>query len=439
MAEFEIKMPKLGESVEEATITKWFIKEGDKIDEDDALLEIATDKVDSEIPSPVAGVVKKILFKEDDLVAVGETIAIIDMEGEEEEEEEETSDKETEETKKESDSTLSQKDEKKTDKEEIKPGKSQSERFYSPLVRKMAKENNLSYEELESITGTGLNGRVNKGDVLKYLETKDTPQKEETTKDQPLKTQTSPPQFKAPIVKAADGDEVIEMDRVRQKIAEHMMMSIHVSAHVTNFIEADVTNIVIWRNKMKQKYFEREKEKLTYMPIFTEAIAKALKEYPRINASVSENKIILRKHINIGIAVALSDGNLIVPVVKDADHLNITGLSKEINRLAESARTKKLKPDDTQGGTFSISNFGTFKNLTGTPIINQPQVAIIATGNIEKKPAVIETPTGDIIGIRHKMMLSLTYDHRIIDGALGGMFLKEVADNLENFSPDREL
>lgn len=438
MAEFEIKMPKLGESVEEATITKWFIKEGDTVEEDDALLEIATDKVDSEIPSPVAGAVKKILFKEDDLVAVGETIAIIDMEGEVDETSETETETETEDSKQDTDATSSQKEEKKPQKEETKPRKSQSERFYSPLVRKMAKEHNLSDEELESITGTGLNSRVKKEDILKYLETRGKKEAEEKTTTEQPKAQ-APQQFKAPKIKPGEGDEVIEMDRMRQKIAEHMMMSINVSAHVTNFIEADVTNIVIWRNKMKQKFLEREKEKLTYMPLFTEAIAKALKEYPRINASVSENKIILRKHINIGIAVALSDGNLIVPVVKDADHLNIIGLSKEINRLAEAARTKNLKPDDTQGGTFSISNFGTFKNLTGTPIINQPQVAIIATGNIEKKPAVIETSTGDIIGIRHKMMLSLTYDHRIIDGALGGMFLKAIADNLESFSPDREI
>ncbi len=429
MSEFELLMPKLGESVQEATITKWFVKEGDKIEEEDPLLEIATDKVDSEIPSPVDGVVSKVFFKENDLVPVGKIIAVISTgkdAGEKEKpekEEEYHKEKETIEEKPArvfppSTGTVGIKEEK-------------DERFYSPLVKNIARKEGISREELNSIPGTGYNGRVKKEDILHYLEQKPgQPSAVETRKVQTTE---------APKIPVNEGDEVVKMDRMRKIIAEHMVRSKQVSAHVTNFIEVDVTNVVLWRNKVKDIFLNREKEKITYTPVFLEAIAKSLKEYPMINSSVDGENIILRKDINLGVAVALPSGNLIVPVIKRAENLNLTGLTKELNRLAANARNNKLSPDDIQGGTFSVSNFGSFKNLTGTPIINQPQTAIIAIGSIEKKPAVIETPSGDMIGIRHKMFLSLTYDHRVIDGALGGAFLKKVADYIEEFDMNRTI
>lgn len=436
MSQFEIVMPKLGESITEATITKWFKKENDLIEEDDSLLEIATDKVDSEIPSPVEGRIVKLLYKEGDVVPVGKVIAVIDLSGAESgatpvpEQKVEKADNKTTESK-----------------EPAKPEKasepSKTSRFYSPLVKNIAKQENVPLEELENLPGSGQNGRLRKEDVLGYLENRS---KSETAPkaaaEQKAGTVPAPavPTEKPKVAISVNAeDEIIEMDRLRRMIADNMVLSKQISPHVTNFIEADVTNLVLWRNKVKDEFLAREKEKITFMPVFIEAAAKALKDFPQVNSSVDGYKIILRKKINIGVAVALPTGNLIVPVVKNADHLNLLGLSKEMTRLADNARKNKLGPDDVQGGTFTISNFGTFRNTAGTPIINQPQVAILATGNIEKKPAVVETPTGDIIAIRHKMFLSLTYDHRVIDGALGGAFLRRIADYLENFDLNRSI
>lgn len=435
MSQYEVLMPKLGESITEATITKWFKKEGDVIEEDDVLLEIATDKVDSEIPSPVEGKISKILYKEGDVVPVGKVIAVISLNGEA---------STTEDTIKE-EGIKEEKQQLPPDQgptpENVKPSdsKTQSEsgRFYSPLVKTIAKQENISVQELDSIAGTGQNNRVTKDDILGYLENKKTgKQAEPAAQSKPVAAPAASPK---PSVSIGSQDEIVEMDRMRRLIADHMVMSKHTSPHVTGFVEADVTNLVLWRNKMKDEFQKREKVNLTFMPIFLEATARALRDFPQVNSSVDGYNIILRKDVNIGVAVALPTGNLIVPVVKNADNLNVTGLAKEMNRLAEAARSNKLAPDDVQGGTFTISNFGSFKNSFGTPIINQPQVAILATGNIEKKPAVIETPTGDVIAIRHKMFLALSYDHRVVDGALGGMFLRKIADYLENFDLNRVL
>jgi len=458
MALFELVMPKLGESIEEATITKWFIKEGDVIDDDDVLLEIATDKVDSEIPSPVAGKVKKILFKQDDTVAVETIIAIIDTDAEggdsdnSGDETEQASPPEAEAGPSGTDSIES------SDKAHPDPSvktsteeapeqliTSTSGRFYSPLVRKIAAEENISQGELESIAGTGINSRVRKQDLLEYIKTRKPGVKETQVPGKvPSVVEEAPkmiPSADKPrvAVSVSAGDEIIEMDRMRKLIADHMVMSKQVSPHVTNMLEADVTDIVLWRNRIKDEYLAREKEKITYLPVFLEAIIKALKDFPMINGSVDGYNIIIRKHINLGIAVALPTGNLIVPVIRDADQYNLLGLTKALNQMAEKARNNKLSPDDIQGGTFTISNFGTFRNVMGTPIINQPQAAILAIGTVEKKPAVIETPTGDIIGIRHKMFISLTYDHRIIDGAYGGAFLRKLADYMESFDGNRSI
>lgn len=442
MSTFEILMPKMGESVEEATITKWFVKVGDKVEEDDPLLEIATDKVDSEIPSPVSGTIKEIKFDVDAVVPVGTVVAVVALEGEDSDVEEITT--ETADSKPETPITevkdkpvaavaASQKPLNKEE-ETIK-----SDRFYSPLVKSIAKEEGIPLSELDKIPGSGKDGRVTKEDMLNYLKTRNAegvrPSKEivGATTDKPVTS------IQAPKVSAGAGDEIVEMDRMRKLIADHMVMSKHVSPHVTSVVEADVTNLVIWRNKVKNQFQEKYGEKLTFMPMFAEAVAKALRDFPGINVSVDGYNIIKRKNVNIGIAVALPSGNLIVPVVKQADQKNIVGLASEINRLAEAARNNKLSSDDIQEGTFTITNFGSFKNTIGTPIINQPQVAILATGTIEKKPAVIETPTGDAIAIRHKMFLSLSYDHRVVDGALGGMFLRKIADYLENADVNREI
>jgi len=431
MSEFKLVMPKLGESVQEATITKWFVKEGDKVSEEQPLLEIATDKVDSEIPSPVDGFVTKVLFKVDDLVPVGTVIAIISSEasGKESAAPEAQTPAVQETTKTEAPAAEVKQETVKSDKE--------SGKFFTPLVKTIAAEENIQLSELDNIQGTGINGRVRRDDLLNFIQNKGS--QTSTTKSAQVEVvKSEAPKHKID-VPVFPGDEIIEMDRMRKLIADHMLMSQEVSVHVTNFIEVDVTNIVTWRNKVKDEFQKREKTSITYLPIFIEAIVRGLKDFPIINASVDGNKIILHKEYNIGIAVALPTGNLIVPVVKKADQLNLVGLAKEINRLAESARANKLSPDDIKGGTFSVSNFGTFKNLTGTPIINQPQVAIIATGNIEKKLAVIETPHGDMIGIRHKMILSMSYDHRIIDGAAGGSYLRRVADYLEQFDINRTV
>ncbi len=431
MSTFEILMPKMGESVEEATITKWFVSEGDTIQEDDVLLEIATDKVDSEIPSPVAGKVKKIFYKVDDVVAVGLPVAIIEMEGTEDDSSSST------------DTVVEQKKDvasAATSTEHSANINKESDRFYSPLVRSMAKAEGISDQVLETIEGTGKDGRLTKADMTAFLENKGSAKAVARVETTPEKVVTTPKPAPTPAsVSLSAGDDIVEMDRMRKLIADHMVMSKQVSPHVTSIVETDVTNIVLWRNKVKDAFTKKHGVKITYMPIFTEAIARALRDFPGVNASVNGTQIILRKNVNIGMAVALPSGNLIVPVIKQADQKNLVGLSGDINRLANLARENKLSPDDIQGGTFTVTNFGSFHNIIGTPIINQPQVAILATGSIEKKPAVIETPTGDVIGIRHKMFLSLSYDHRVVDGALGGGFLKRVSDYLEAFDINREF
>ena len=424
MSNFQIIMPKLGESIQEGTITKWFVKEGDTIEEDDILFEVATDKVDSEIPSPVDGVVTKILYPENSLIPVGEVLALINLGGEAQQQPEE---KHTEPASK--DNLVP-----KSENTSTESKKHLSNRFYSPLVKTIAKEENISLDELEQIKGSGANGRVQKKDILGYLENKSSVSEK---LEQPLIQQ---PAHKTPApVSVGAGDQIIEMDRIRKLIADHMVMSKQVSAHVTSVVEADVTELVFWRNKNKDEFQQKYGGKITFMPVFTEAVAAALTEFPLLNSSVDGDRIIMKKDINIGIAVAKPDGNLIVPVIKNAEQKNLVGLTKELNRLADAARSNKLSLDEIQGGTFTITNFGSFRNLIGTPIINQPQVAILATGSIEKKPAVLETPTGDAIVIRHKMFLSLSYDHRIIDGALGGAFLRKIADILEQFNINRSI
>ncbi len=448
MVQFDLLMPKMGESVEEATITKWFVKEGDYVEDDDVLLEIATDKVDSEIPSPVSGTILKILYNQDQSVPVGTVIAIINTEGAEvESKKSETEQVEEDVTKAEAAEVTSlakDTDEVPVDK---KAGKiSETGKFFSPLVRRIAREENISMEELDTIEGSGRNQRVQKKDILNYIEKRKSKKEKPVTPTAPFAVDAERADVSAvPIekpkvsVSVSAEDEIIEMDRMRKLIANHMVMSKQTSPHVTNMIEADVTEIVLWRNKVKDEFLKREGEKITYLPIFLESTIKALKDYPMINSSVDGEKIIIRKKINLGIAVALPTGNLIVPVIKNADQYNLVGLTKVLNKLADDARKNKLSPDDIRGGTFTVSNFGTFRNVMGTPIINQPQVAILAIGTVEKKPAVIETPTGDIIGIRYKMFLSLTYDHRIIDGAYGGAFLRKLTDYLESFDGKRGI
>lgn len=439
MSEFKVQMPKMGESVQEATITKWFVKEGDTVEEDDLLFEIATEKVDSEIPSPVDGVVTKILFEVDSVVDVGETVAIIKVDGEADDDDDsadnqEPEEKETAEAKPQS-GTAEQPDKKD---EPVVDADAEATRFYSPLVRSIAKEENISMKELESIKGSGENGRVQKKDILAYIENGGEANK---AKSEERLQSESKPQKEMPKVSVSIGadDQVVEMDRVRKLIADHMVQSAQTAPHVTSVVEADVTNLVLWRNKVKDEFQQKYNQKLTFMPVFTEAVAAALREFPMVNASVDGDKMILRAKVNVGIAVAKPDGNLIVPVIRDADQKNLVGLTSSLNDLANRARNNKLSPDEISGGTFSITNFGSFRNIIGTPIINQPQVAILATGSIEKKPAVMETPTGDAIVVRHKMFLSLSYDHRIVDGALGGAFLRRIADLLEEFDVNRKI
>lgn len=456
MAKFEIVMPKMGESVIEATITKWLKQEGDTVEEDDSIAEIATDKVDSEIPSPVEGTIKKLLYNEGDTIAVGEVIAELDVEGEEDSEDKEDTApaKEQEETKAEaaqpekgqvpvSETDISNYSAK--DFESLKG-------FYSPLVRSIAQKENVSVEELEAIAGSGKEGRVTKRDILAYVENRQkegkaapaaSQQKAAAPKEQPSAAASQPQgaaqTVQAPSVQSWEGDNVVEMDRMRRMIADHMVTSKHVSPHVTMFIEVDMTNIFNWRNSVKNEFQQREGQKITFTPIFIEAAAKALKDFPRVNASVDGYNIIERKRVNIGMATALPDGNLIVPVIKDADQKNLLGLSKSVNDLANRARNKQLAPDEISGGTFSVTNFGSFNNLTGAPIINQPEVAILGVGAIQKKPVVIESKAGDMIGIRHMMVMSLTFDHRIVDGAMGGMFLDKVKNYLENFDTSQSI
>ena len=472
MPTFEIKMPKLGESITEGTIVSWSVKVGDKVKEDDVLFEVTTAKVSAEVPSPVAGKVTEILYQEGDTVPVGTTVAKIELSEEDEEatpENENDSNSQPGETGKESSEKPSSQDQQekkesspgpaKESPEEVKPeNNSENNKWYSPAVLQLAKEANIPQAELDKITGTGYEGRVSKKDIQQYITAKNNrterTQNKETAKQESAqqKTEAVPPAKEqsrqassqerpaaassatSSAVAVSEDDEVQEMDRVRRIIADHMVMSKKTSPHVTTFVEADVTKLVQWRSKIKDEFLKQEGISLTYMPVITAATAKALKEFPQINASVNGYQMILKKHINIGIAVSLPNGNLIVPVVHNADKLNIQGLASQIDILAKKARSNKLSPDDMSGGTFTITNFGTFKNLFATPIINQPEVAILGVGYIEKKPAVIETPEGDSIAIRHKMFLSLSYDHRIIDGALGGAFLKKIADFLEEWN-----
>lgn len=438
MAQFELIMPKMGESITEATILKWLKKEGDAVKLDEAVLEIATDKVDSEVPSPVAGVIQKILFQENDVVAVGKVVAVIETEaaagGS-------TPVVNTPVTRQEAPVV-------KTAKVESQAAtatttvSNNGARFYSPLVLNIARQEGIGMAELESMPGTGAEGRVTKKDILNYVENRGSqPQPPiQQTVQAPVVEQPKVEEVKAAPAKSYSGNvEIIEMDRMRRLIADNMVKSKQTSAHVTSFVEADVTNLVLWRNKVKDKFKSIYGENITFTPIFIEAVCKALRDFPMINSSIDGNNIVLRKDFNIGMAAALPTGNLIVPVIKNADMLNIVGLAKKVNDLANRARLGKLKADEIEGGTYTVSNVGTFGNVMGTPVILQPQVAILATGAIKKKPVVIETEAGDTIGIRHMMFLSHSYDHRIVDGALGGSFVRKVADYLEQFDINREI
>lgn len=427
MSRFEIKMPKLGESITEGTIISWSVQVGDIIKEDDVLFEVNTAKVSAEIPSPVEGKVVEILFKEGDTVAVGTVVAIVDIGGENSEDEDSVEALQSSATD-ESVAVVSKAASEETP--QVKAVKSEEERWYSPVVLQLAREAGIQPKELDTIPGTGYQGRVSKKDIKSYIVRK---QSGGIMIAKPAATPEVQRTTPASGTFSAEGVEVKEMDRVRKVIADHMVMSKHTSPHVTNIMEVDVTKLVKWRDKNKDAFLRREGVKLTYMPAITEAVAKALAAYPQVNVSVEGYNILFKKHINVGIAVSLNDGNLIVPVVRDADRLNLNGLAVAIDSLALKARDNKLMPDDISGGTFTITNFGTFKSLFGTPIINQPQVAILGVGYIEKKPAVIETPEGDVIAIRHKMYLSLSYDHRVVDGSLGGNFLYFIKDYLENW------
>jgi len=431
MAKFELKLPKMGESVAEATVTNWLKNVGDKIDQDEAVLEIATDKVDSEVPSEVSGILVEILFQKDDVVQVGQTIAIIETEG---------GAVVAEAPKTETVSTPVAEVAKTVEvaKETAAPADfSASDKFFSPLVKNIAAAEGVSLAELESIQGSGKDGRVNKEDLLNYIKNRGAkPAVAEATKAVVAPVQTS---TQAVPVSVNGADEVVEMDRMRKLISKYMVESVQTSAHVKSFIEVDVTNIVKWRDKVKNAFEKREGEKLTFTPIFMEAVAKALRDFPGMNISVEGEYIVKKKNINLGMAAALPNGNLIVPVIKNADQLNLVGMAKAVNDLGNRAKAGKLKPDDTQGGTYTVTNVGTFGSVFGTPIINQPQVGILALGAIRKVPAVIETPEGDFIGIRQKMFLSHSYDHRVVDGALGGSFVKRVADYLEAWDINRDI
>jgi 2-oxoglutarate dehydrogenase E2 component (dihydrolipoamide succinyltransferase) len=437
MAKFELKLPKMGESVAEATLTSWLKEVGDTIEEDEAVLEIATDKVDSEVPSEVTGVLVEKLFEVDDVIQVGQTIAVIEIAGKGIVAEPSTAKTET---------VIAPAHEViaavETPIVEVASSVVQSSdtRFYSPLVKNIAASEGISQQELDHISGSGKDGRVTKNDILQFVGNR---------RLQPAKTEVKQSIAETPVkeskaasavpVSVNGGDEIIEMSRMGKLIAHHMVESVQTAAHVQSFIEADVTNIWNWRKKVKDDFSKREGENLTFTPIFLEAVAKALKDHPMLNVSIDGDKIIKRKNINIGMAAALADGNLIVPVIKNADQLNLVGMSKSVNDLAKRARGGKLKPDDIQGGTYTVTNVGTFGSIMGTPIINQPQVGILALGAIRKVPAVIETPDGDFIGIRFKMFLSHSYDHRVVNGALGGQFVKAVADYLEAWDLNREI
>lgn len=439
----------MGESIAEATIITWLKNEGDSIDVDEAVLEIATDKVDSEVPSMEAGILVKKLYNEGDVVAVGEAIAIMSASGSAAAAESVSA--EVQKTPETAIPAVAAIENSVAQAQEVAaPALSTSDanRFYSPLVMNIARTEEVSMQQLETIPGTGQDGRVTKRDILAFVKSggnsapafNTTPEPSSRERVSSPKTEeTKTVTRSAPAVTLNPGDEIIEMERMRKLIADHMVMSKHTSPHVTSFVEADVTNLVNWRNKIKGGFKEREGENFTFTPIFIEAITKAIKDFPMINISVSGNNIIKHKNINVGMAAALPSGNLIVPVIKNADFMNLTGLAKTVNDLANRARNNKLKPDEIQGGTYTVTNVGTFGNILGTPIINQPQVAIMAMGAIVKKPAVIETEHGDLIGIRHKMFLSHSYDHRVVDGALGGMFVRRVADYLEQWDENREV
>ncbi|WP_294823142.1 dihydrolipoamide acetyltransferase family protein [uncultured Flavobacterium sp.] len=438
MAKFELKLPKMGESVAEATITNWLKNVGDHIAADEAVLEIATDKVDSEVPSEVSGTLTEILFQVNDVVQVGQTIAYIETEGGV------VVDAPKEETTAANVNAIEKSVAAAKETTSAPADFSGSDKFFSPLVKNIAKEEGISEAELEAITGTGKEGRVTKNDILDYVKSKSQASNikpQETAQpaaiQQPATNNQQPAQKAAP-VSVNGGDEIVEMDRMRKLISGYMVQSVQTSAHVQSFIEVDVTNIVKWRDKVKNAFEKREGEKLTFTPIFMEAVAKALKDFPGMNISVDGEYIIKKKNINLGMAAALPNGNLIVPVIKNADQLNLVGMAKAVNDLGNRAKAGKLKPDDTQGGTYTVTNVGTFGSVFGTPIINQPQVGILALGAIRKVPAVIETPEGDFIGIRQKMFLSHSYDHRVVDGALGGSFVKRVADYLEAFDVNRD-
>ncbi|MDQ3015609.1 MAG: 2-oxo acid dehydrogenase subunit E2 [Bacteroidota bacterium] len=460
MADFNLIMPKMGESIMEATILRWLKKPGDMITLDETILEIATDKVDSEIPSPVAGRLEKILFEENAVVPVGQTIAVIATEAK------------AGDSKGNGVSTTPPKQETpapppqvKEPIEEIKaitPPKvpqvpyvpvqtnqlqhlpsNSGGRFYSPLVRNIASSEGIPSAELDQINGSGQGGRVTKSDILSYLENRGNQGgKQQTKQTDPVQKNQAPdvPVTIKTVSTSTDGGiEIIEMDRMRKMIAEHMVRSKHTSPHVTSFVEADVTELVLWRDRIKNDFQKKYAEKITFTPIFIEAVVKAIRDFPMINVSVDGDRIIVKKYINIGMAAALPSGNLIVPVIKNADGYNLMGLTKAVNDLAIRARTNKLKPEEIQDGTFTMTNVGTFGNVMGTPIINQPQVAILAVGAIRKKPGVVETEFGDLIAVRHYMFLSLSYDHRVVDGFLGGSFLRKIADYLEAFDPEREF
>ena len=438
MAKFELKLPKMGESVAEATITSWLKEVGDTIELDEAVLEIATDKVDSEVPSEVDGVLVEKRFNVDDVVQVGQVIAVIETDGDDAEEEVSPKEEIEEETKavEHVEQTIA------IAKGTIEPVASSEGRFYSPLVKNIAKKEGISQEELDAVEGSGKDGRVTKNDILDYIDSRGHSKGDVAPVVQaPVvqnKTVEKPKAVSAPIVSSGE-DEIIEMTRMGKIIAHHMVESVQTSAHVQSFIEADVTNIWNWRKKVKDGFMKREGENLTFTPIFMETIAKALRDFPMMNISLQGDTIIKKKHINLGMAASLADGNLIVPVIKNADQLNLVGMTKQVNDLANRARHNQLKPDDIQGGTYTVTNVGTFGSIMGTPIILQRQVGILALGAIRKVPAVIETPEGDFIGIRYKMFMSHSYDHRVVNGALGGMFVKAVKDYLEAWDSDREI
>lgn len=447
MAENPILVPKMGESISEATVIRWLKNVGERVEKDEPIVEIATDKVDNEIPSPSEGILTQQLFQDGDVVKVGEAIAMIDAEGAssnvappvasapaDTDSSVEVSVNEIENQMVEAQNVA----------QPIKTEKPKgSNKFYSPLVMSIASQEGISSEELETIEGTGLEGRVTKADILKYIKTRGTKPAQVATVTENTAPSFTPEKSVAvketPSIPIGQGDEIIQMDRVRKMIADHMVMSMQTSPHVTSFVEADVTNLVNWRNKIKNGFKEREGQNLTFTPIFIWALAKTIKEFPMINVSVDGDKIIKKRDINMGMAVAQKNGNLIVPVIRQADSMNLLGLTRAVNDLALRARENKLSPDEIQGGTYTLTNVGSFGNIAGTPVINQPQVAIMAVGTITKKPAVIETEHGDVIAIRHKMILSHSYDHRVVDGALGGMFVKRVAEHLENWDTNTEV